>query len=329
MWFAHFECVLSRKNACRFYRYEIVPGLLGGWLLECSWGRIGSIGSRRQLEYGEELGHFCEKLRAEARERFQHGYCLTETNLPTAMAGQLDSVRVAMIPDTKIMERRSEKLKKARAVVAQLPGSAESTKAIDRVIERLDPENRRAANNVGRGPARPDCADLFEEPTSCVVQFDERLEADEVVVCREVFRNLAKHLLDDDPIVYRGILGSLNQTLPFEPDQSNVVPMRVAGSRLDRWSIDQFIFQARMLREDPPRLGYERLTRRLADRLRDAGVRTLADLLMADARGLVRSKALSEADLKALTRALTDYGLRLKTTEAEETRAPALTREMA
>ena len=44
----------AARNACRFYRMEIAPGLFGDWSLVREWGRIGQPGQVRVDWYETE-----------------------------------------------------------------------------------------------------------------------------------------------------------------------------------------------------------------------------------------------------------------------------------
>ena len=44
----------TARNARRFYRMEIVPGLFGDWSLVREWGRIGQSGQVRVDWFGDE-----------------------------------------------------------------------------------------------------------------------------------------------------------------------------------------------------------------------------------------------------------------------------------
>ena len=44
----HCERVCATRNMARFYRVELCRTLFGDWVLVRIWGRIGSIGHRRE-----------------------------------------------------------------------------------------------------------------------------------------------------------------------------------------------------------------------------------------------------------------------------------------
>ena len=61
------------QGMARFYAMRVEPDLLGGWLLVCEWGRIGSPGRVRTTSYPDEAAAAAAMARLERSKR-RRGY---------------------------------------------------------------------------------------------------------------------------------------------------------------------------------------------------------------------------------------------------------------
>jgi predicted DNA-binding WGR domain protein len=71
---AYLTRVRPELNMQRFYTLSIVPDLFGGCSLVRRWGRIGSSGSSKRIEYYEHEGKAVDALMDWIKAKTKRGY---------------------------------------------------------------------------------------------------------------------------------------------------------------------------------------------------------------------------------------------------------------
>ena len=68
-----FKSIEPEENRFRFYSIHIEQSLFGGFMLTCTWGRIGTKGQTRVIPF-DTIEDCVQEFKQIAKTRKRHGY---------------------------------------------------------------------------------------------------------------------------------------------------------------------------------------------------------------------------------------------------------------
>lgn len=296
MHFAHFECVSSADNAFRFFRYEMAPGFFGASYLKAVVGRIGSDGTVRHLDSGNDPELFAILI-DDARARARHGYELIGCDLPAPVEYRLRSALEDSVAGGKDARSaiRAKTLKSARAMLREQTRAHAEVRQVDTLLRDLEPAKKRASKHVRKGKRKvAACYDILSPD---VPMANQRAQGQ---LMRDIVARIARELLRDDPLAADSVLTGLTLPFPDEIDGTNVTFLRMQGDRILTMSIEQFVQNAWID-------GERDLALTTSAALREVGIATVADLIRWDWQQLQERAQLSDGDVLALVRSCARY----------------------